>query len=258
MSIQHYVKKEDGWFVLENELFFYYGEILAIQANAMDELLKKHESNYNIDILNSFDLFSFVAHESLSGFPENLEVYAKNVISSIPYIPTTYFFLNEKWYESIIVNTELDGDPNNIVKDGAIAPLIISFLDLMIVCNKKIKSKECEYCRKLFFSRKENVSYCPECRPNYKKIKDEERKYTPRGKDHAIKNYLRNSQKFSSEEIIRFSEESDYYWDFIQGKPCNNKDCYRNDITTTRAYEKWLKNEHTRFKEIAKGRSKKY
>lgn len=113
-------------------------------------------------------------------------------------------------------------------------------------CRKK-KMLKCENCGRLFYSSNNQAKYCDICKqPEIMgKIRYENRKKnTVRKLHHDIVTKLYSigdGKKKSPNEISNaFLEESNYYWDIIQGKEVIPNPLYQERIKTESQYKKWL------------------
>jgi hypothetical protein len=165
---------------------------------------------------------------------------------SFPSISVTPHLINHKWYPAY-----------DIPDDGGWAT-ILAFWDLMEIRNHNIPFSCCSHCNNIYIKRKHNSKYCSKCSSNYKAIQDKKRQSTPRGLHHKVYTYMRNSYKFSDNEINAFQDESDYYWSLLNGKNPINEHHYQTDIHTENDYILWLNQKHDEFKQQAKTRGKKY
>lgn len=149
-------------------------------------------------------------------------------------------FIDGKWYATC--------DSEDIIS--------LLILDLMEMCNCGYKFYFCKNCSNIHIQKGTNRKYCAKCSSEYKRIADSERKNSPRYIHKSTRDYMRNSGKFLSEEIAAFSEESDYYWDRLQGKKTSTSDAikYTAEINTPEEYREWCKKKHAEFKVIAKAR----
>lgn len=134
----------------------------------------------------------------------------------------------------------------------------LAMLDLQQIRNiDNIDFAFCKNCNTTYIRRNQKSRYCPDCSQNYKSINDKNRKSTPRGLHKKVSTYLRNSEKFSSDEQAQFLNESNYYWDILMGK--KQKDINKqSNIDNVQDYVKWLESKHKEFKEKAKNRKKCY
>ncbi|MCM1220018.1 MAG: hypothetical protein NC548_36565 [Lachnospiraceae bacterium] len=113
--------------------------------------------------------------------------------------------------------------------------------------NKKLL--KCENCGSLFYSSNNQAKYCDICRqPEIMgKIRYKNRKKnTVRNLHHDIVTKLYsagNGKEKSPNEISNaFLEESNYYWDIVQGKEVTPNPLYQEHIKTESQYKKWLEN----------------
>ena len=129
-------------------------------------------------------------------------------------------------------------------------------LDLIEMRNCGYRFHFCKNCSNIHIQKGTNRKYCVKCSSEYKRIADAGRKSSPRYIHKNTRDYMRNSGKFLSEEIAAFSEESDYYWDRLQGKKTSTSDTtkYTAEISTPEEYSEWCKKKHAEFKSIAKTR----
>lgn len=170
-----------------------------------------------------------------------IDLYLMRSIESLPPLPATPHFINGKWYMAYDT-----GDTN-----------LIAVLDLIEMRNCAYKFRFCKNCNKIYIQKDKKVKYCPECSQNYDKIASKNRPLSPRYVHKQVRNYMNNSEKFTANEIGAFADESDFYWDRIQGKnPKVIDQSYRSDIITEYDYIAWCKEKHEEFKKIAKSRKK--
>ena len=106
--------------------------------------------------------------------------------------------------------------------------------------------RKCPRCSQIFFSNNYKARYCPDCKERSKEIRAENRKKNPYRYLHKQITDLLNNYGDGSED---FREESNYYWDIVQGKKPKSRPLNTDSsITTKEAYYNWLKKQ----KELAK------
>ena len=155
-------------------------------------------------------------------------------------IEVTHHLYNNKWYPAYEVSEQNEG--------------IIAMLDLQEVRNHNYLFCKCKHCYKLFIQKDGRNKYCETCSKNYKKIADQKRRNTPRGKHKIVCNYLRNAGCFSDIEIGDFMRESNYYWDNLHDKSVEKEKTFTSNISTEEEYVSWLEKCHKDFKAEAKQR----
>lgn len=153
----------------------------------------------------------------------------------------TQHLYNNKWYPAYERTNETD-------------EVLIAMIDLQELRNQSYNFKRCIHCNEIFVQKDGRNKYCENCSKNYKKIADQKRKQTPRGKHKIVCNYLRNAGSFSDIEIGDFMRESNYYWDNLQGKSVKREKTFTSNISTEKEYVYWLEKCHNNFKSEAKHR----
>lgn len=167
-----------------------------------------------------------------------IDIYLMQCFETLEPFKALPHFIDGKWYMAYDT-----GDSNRIMA-----------LDIIEMRHINHDIRYCKNCDLLFIQSGKNQRYCPACSANYKKIADDNRKRSPRYAHKKIQNYLKNSNKFTIDEIIAFNNESDYYWDTINGKQFDTVADYRSDIDTVADYIAWCEEKHKEFKSIAKTR----
>lgn len=156
-------------------------------------------------------------------------------------VSITHHLYKNKWYPAYNIS-----DNNEDV--------LLAMVDLQELRNQNYNFKRCKQCHKIFIQKDGRNKYCKECSEKYKKIADQKRKQTPRGKHKIVCNYLRNAGSFSDIEIGDFMRESNYYWDNLQGKSVEREKAFTSNISTEEEYVFWLEKCHNDFKSEAKKR----
>lgn len=202
---------------IDKQLEIYKNTLFRIQSFSWREL----PPDYNINLIDWFLLNEI-----------EMDINSMNV---------THHLYNNKWYPGYHVYTSDD-------------EVLIAMIDLQEIRNQNYDFKKCVHCGKVFIQKDGRNKYCRECSEKYKKIADQKRKETPRGKHKIVSNYLRNAGCFSDIEIGDFMRESNYYWDNLQGKSVEREKTFTSNISTEEEYVYWLKKCHNDFKSEAKHR----
>lgn len=155
-----------------------------------------------------------------------IDIFLIKELSNAPTFPITYHFVNGKWYFAF--DTELTQQEWFVL------------LDIQEIRNADYDFSFCKQCGNIFIKRKKNNIYCESCSENYRKNYDQKRTVSPKGYRDKVRNYMRNSLKFTNSEIIEFSIESDKKLNTLSGED----------------FIKWCTEKHEAYKQEAKTRKK--
>ncbi len=161
-----------------------------------------------------------------------VDYYLMKAGTEIPPFLATSHFINGKWY--MAYDSE---DTNKLL-----------LLDIQEMRNSTLNFSFCENCQNIFIRKNKKVKYCSNCQSEYRKNYDKKRAATPKGKQKKVADYMKNSNKFSEFEINNFWNESNYYWDILNGKQIEPNSAYNANICTEADFLSWLEEQHKNFK----------
>lgn len=171
----------------------------------------------------------------------SIDVYLMQVFANAPPLQTSMHFYDGEWCIAYDFELEFDKRPSyNEVENGKTIPEWLVFLDMIEMRNNDYNFCYCEQCKEIYVKRRKNNRLCDTCGSSYKKIYDKVRSSTPKGKIDKVCNYMRNSLKYTNDEIITFREDA------------NQKLTSLNE----EKFNSWCDEKHKMFKADAKIREK--
>lgn len=99
--------------------------------------------------------------------------------------------------------------------------------------------RRCPRCGHIFYPNNKS-KYCDECKKDSSAIRNEKRRQSVRYFHKKVYDKITLSSKYDSEFRNDFINESNYYWDIVQGKEVTANPLYREHIKTESQYKKWL------------------
>ncbi len=126
--------------------------------------------------------------------------------------------------------------------------------DLLRILQGRVEKKIhlCPRCSSLFYSNDSKKRYCPDCRQEKNKIRQEKRMENPARKIHKnIIDSLRNTYGGGT-VLDEFITESNYYWECVQGKQVSPHPGYDDNIQTKEDYLKWLEDYQAKIRKRKK------
>lgn len=97
----------------------------------------------------------------------------------------------------------------------------------------------CPRCESLFYATNKS-KYCDNCKEDSAVIRNEKRKKSVRYYHKKVYDKISQSKKYDNEFRNAFMNESNYYWDIVQGKEVLQNPSYREKIKTKEQYKLWL------------------
>ncbi len=99
--------------------------------------------------------------------------------------------------------------------------------------------RRCPRCGHIFYPNNKS-KYCDECKKDSSAIRNEKRRQSVRYFHKKVYDKITLSNKYDSDFRNDFMNESNYYWDIVQGKDVTVNPLYREHIKTESQYKKWL------------------
>lgn len=110
---------------------------------------------------------------------------------------------------------------------------------------KTPKTRVCKECDVLFASNNTNATYCDMCKNDIGRIRYKNRR---NNKERFLHKTISDQLRLIDETLSNnFLNESNYYWDIVQGKIQTVNTSYRDDITTKDDYMKWLEGKKKQY-----------
>lgn len=123
----------------------------------------------------------------------------------------------------------------------------INKLELSISEFEKSNTISCKECGSVFVGSNANATYCEICKKNMGSIRYKNRR---NNKERFLHKTISDQLRLIDETLSNnFLNESNYYWDIVQGKIQTVNTSYRDDITTKDDYMKWLKEKKKQYEE---------
>jgi len=97
----------------------------------------------------------------------------------------------------------------------------------------------CPRCGHIFYPNNKS-KYCDECKKDSSAIRNEKRRQSVRYFHKKVYDKITLSKKYDDNFRNDFMNESNYYWDIVQGKEVPDNPLYRERIKTESQYKKWL------------------
>lgn len=113
----------------------------------------------------------------------------------------------------------------------------------LLVDNLVEAPRFCPRCNHLFYSNNKKTKYCPNCKENYKEIRNNARKANEVGYLHKrIYDKINCTKRYDSNDLDKFVVESNFYRDIVRGKESATpaEPWYDLNITTKEQYQAWL------------------
>lgn len=113
----------------------------------------------------------------------------------------------------------------------------------LLVDNLVEAPRFCPRCNHLFYSNNKKAKYCPNCKENYKEIRNNARKANEVGYLHKrIYDKISSTKRYDRNDLDKFVVESNFYRDIVRGKePATPiEPWYDLNITTKEQYQAWL------------------
>ncbi len=213
-----YAKLDNCWLNLESDTKIGFGEFAIRQYNSLLKF-KLNNSTFPAEIENTKEANNVIdtlmeiikIHLSAKDIQEKTQVidsYLKLVYSWINYMPITHECINGKW--CIVYNINETATTEDELKSNEILKEWMVFLDLQEMRNSNYAFTECKECQRIFISNNRRRKYCTDCSIHYKPNYDKKRQHTPKGRRDKIVVYMRESGKYTHDEIYTLSEISDF------------------------------------------------
>lgn len=167
--------------------------------------------------------------------PSLVDIFLIRQLEKAPHLQVSLHFYEGKWCEAYNVEPGLE---QNEIENGKSAWEWLVYLDMIEVRYSDSVFAFCRECDSLYIRVRKNNHLCEKCTANYKKNFDKRRGTTNKGLIDKVCNYMRNSLKFTYDEINAF------------------RDIANINLTTMNetAFSEWCKQEHDGFKAEAKKR----
>lgn len=97
----------------------------------------------------------------------------------------------------------------------------------------------CPRCGHIFYPNNKS-KYCDDCKKDSPSIRNEKRRQSVRYYHKKVYDKITQSKKYDDDFRNAFMNESNYYWDIVQGKEVVTNPLYHERIKTESQYQKWL------------------
>lgn len=97
----------------------------------------------------------------------------------------------------------------------------------------------CPRCGHIFYPNNKS-KYCNDCKKDSPSIRNEKRRQSVRYYHKKVYDKITQSKKYDDNFRNAFMNESNYYWDIVQGKEVIVNPLYKERIKTETQYKKWL------------------
>lgn len=97
----------------------------------------------------------------------------------------------------------------------------------------------CPRCGHIFYPNNKS-KYCYDCKKDSTAIRNEKRRQSVRYYHKKVYDKITQSKKYDDDFRNAFMNESNYYWDIVQGKEVTINPMYKERIKTEVQYKKWL------------------
>ena len=97
----------------------------------------------------------------------------------------------------------------------------------------------CPRCGHIFYPNNKS-KYCDDCKKDSPSIRNEKRRQSVRYYHKKVYDKITQSKKYDDNFRNAFMNESNYYWDIVQGKEVIVNPLYKERIKTETQYKKWL------------------
>lgn len=217
----------DTWKVYRNAIY------TSLWRNII-ELLTDNEENYQKESYSNFseeDIQKLIESNRAEGI--ELEDSAYNVLIKKFFCFCDYITFYDKNNVPITGRGYISRTPSDVFATDLYHLLVSGLAEI---------PRRCSRCGHVFYpdDKAKNSKYCDECKKVSPSIRNEKRRQSVRYHHKKVYDKITQSKKYDDDFRNAFMNESNYYWDIIQGKTVTPNPLYRERIKTEAQYKKWL------------------